>query len=295
MQTACKPNSRPIVGALRINRPEAPHFTEDFDEEELEPAVTELKPKFTEERSRLRSERQRTLQWHYDIGTIVGKHYAVVQREREKHNQSMYGERFFDRLTALIPDVPTHLLHKCYRLATVYNPKAFRELIKHEVITPSHALQLAALSDAKDRAHFQAKVIAEGLTYKQLYDAIKQKFGVRRKPGAGRPMKVPRDVTKALIHLNAQADNFIHCNERVWFGAQFDIIESLTDLPSSLLSDQFKKQLTAAAETCEKLAELANTDAERLREALSEVERRMALQAKFEQQAQEELACAAAG
>jgi hypothetical protein len=107
-------------------------------------------------------------------------------------------------------------------------------------------------------------------------------------------MKVPRNVTKALIHLNAQAGNFIHCNERVWFGEQFDIIESVTDLPTALLSDEFKEQLTEAAETCEKLAELANTDAEKLREALGEVERRMAAQAKFEQEAQEEMSCAAA-
>jgi len=288
MPKAYRPNKHRIVGALRINKPEAPHFTEDFEEEELAPAVTELKPKFTEERSRLRSERQRTLQWHYDIGAIVAKHYADVQCEREKHNQKMYGERFFDRLTELIPDVPTHLLHKCYRLSMVYNPKSFGELIKHDAITPSHALQLAALGDPKDRAEFQAKVIAERLTYKQLYDAIKQKFGVRRKPGAGRPMKVPRDVTKALIHLNAQADNFIHCNERVWFGKQFDIMESLTDVPTAMLDEKFKDQLTEAAEICEKLARLAEENAQKLRKALSQVERRMAAQAKFEKQAQEE-------
>jgi hypothetical protein len=54
-----------------INQPKTPHFTEDFQEEELAPAIADLKPKFTEERSRLRSERQRTLRWHYDIGKIV--------------------------------------------------------------------------------------------------------------------------------------------------------------------------------------------------------------------------------
>jgi hypothetical protein len=128
-----------------------------------------------------------------------------------------------------------------------------------------------------------------------LYDAITLKFGVRRKPGAGRPMKVPRDVTKALIHLNAQADNFIHCNERVWFGEQFDIIESLTDVPSSLLDETFKKQLTEATEACEKLARLAEEDARKLHQALSQIERRMAAQAKCDQQAQEELSCAVAG
>jgi len=296
MPTACKPKKQLIVGAYRINKPEAPHFTEDFSEEELAPAVTELKPKFTEERNRLRSERQRTLQWHYDIGAIVAKHYADVQREREKYCQTMYGERFFDRLTELIPDVPTHLLYKCYRLSTVYNAKAFGELIKHDVITPSHAMQLAALGNAKDIAEFQAKVIRERLTYKQLYDAIKQKFGVRRKPGAGRPMKVPRSVTKALIHLSAQADSFIHCNERIWFGEQFDIIESVTDVPTSMLDENFKERLTEAAETCEKLARLAEADAEKLRKALSQVEHRMAAQAEFEKQtrAEEEICCAAA-
>jgi hypothetical protein len=281
----------------RISKPEKPHFTEDFQEEELAPAITELKPQFTEERSRLRSERQRTLRWHYDIGKIIVKHYADVSREREKYNQSMYGERFFDRLTEEIPGVPPQLLQKCFCLANVYNSKAFGELSKHDAITPSHALQLAALGDAKDIAYFQRRVIAERLTCKQLYDAIKEKYGVRRKPGAGRPLKVPRNVTKALLHLRAQADNFIHCNEKVWFGEQFDLVESMTDLAGSVLSDEFKEQLSEAAETCEKLAALAEADAQKLRQALSEVDRRMAAQAKFEQQAreEEEMSCAAAG
>src|SRR5512140_1455275 len=144
-----------------IRKPAKPHFTEDFEEEELATAITELKPKFTEERRRLRSERQRTLRWHYDIGKIVAKHYTDVSREREKYNQSMYGERFFDRLTEEIPGVPPQLLQKCFCLANVYNPKAFSDLLKHDAITPSHALQLAALGDAKDIAYFQKKTIAE--------------------------------------------------------------------------------------------------------------------------------------
>ena len=277
-----------------IRKPEKPYFTEDFEEEELAPAIAELKPKFTEERSRLRSERQRTLRWHYEIGKIVAKHYADVKREREKYNQSMYGERFFDRLTEEIPGVPPQLLQKCFCLANVYNPKAFSELIKHDAITPSHALQLAALGDAEDRIYFQKRVITERLTYKQLYDAIKEKYGVRRKPGAGRPMKVPRNVTKALIHLRAQADNFIHCNGQVWFGEQFDITASLADVPTSVLNEEVRERLTEAAETCEKLAALAEADAQKLRKALSHVERRMAAQARIEQQAQEEMSCAAA-
>jgi hypothetical protein len=236
MRTGYKPSNC-------TNQSQKPHFTEDFDEEELSPAVTELKPKFTEERSRLRSERQRTLRWHYDIGTIVAKYFNDVKQEREKHGQSMYGERFFDRLTEMMPRVPPQLLHKCYRLATIYSSKAFAELIKHDVITPSHAMLLAGFSDPEERARFQAKAIDEGLTCQQRYDAIKTEFGVRRKPGAGRPMKVPRDVTKALIHLNAQADNFIRWNDQIWFGEQFDIIESVADVPVDLLNDKFKEQL----------------------------------------------------
>ena len=108
-------------------------------------------------------------------------------------------------------------------------------------------------------------------------------------------MKVPRNVSKALVHLNTQADNFIRCNERVWFGEHFDIIESLTEIPTSLLNDSFKEQLTEAAETCEKLARMADADAQKLREALSHVERRMTAQAESDQQAQEqeEMSCAA--
>lgn len=288
MPTACKPNIPRIVGALHINKPKLPHFTEDFEEEELAPAVAELKPKFNEEHSRLRSERQRTLQWHYDIGTIVAKHYADVQRERAKCNQKMYGERFFDRLTEMIPDVPPQLLHKCYRLATVYTPKAFRELTKHDVITPSHALQLAALGDPKDRAYFEAKVIEERLTYKELVDAIKRKFGVRRKPGAGRPMKVPRNVTKALIHLSEQSTAYRHLHEKIWFGEKFNIAEKVPDLPSSLLSDELREQLGDALNACESLASVAEAEAKELRGVIALVDKRMAAQAECDRKAAEE-------
>ncbi len=233
----------------------------------------------------MRSERQRTLLWHYDIGAIVAKHYSDVQRERAKCNQKMYGERFFERLTEKMPGVPPQLLQKCFRLATAYSTKTFRELIKHDVITPSHVLQLAALGDPKERAEFQAKVIAESLTSQQLYDAIKQKFGVRRKPGAGRPFKVPSSLTKALIHLSTQGDAYVRAHGQIWFGEDFNIAEQVPDLPPSLLSDKLREQLGDALKACEKLSSVAEAEASELRTVIELVDKRMAAQAEFDRKA----------
>ena len=47
---------------------------------------------------------------------IVAKHYADIQREREKFGQNMYGERFFDRLTEMMPGVPPQLLQSAIAL-----------------------------------------------------------------------------------------------------------------------------------------------------------------------------------
>jgi hypothetical protein len=206
----------------------------------------------------------------------------------------MYGERFFDRLTEEIPGVPPQLLQKCFCLANVYSPKAFGELIKHDAITPGHALQLAALGDPKDIAFFQRKVIAERLTYRQLYDAIKKKFGVRRKRGAGRPYKVPSSLTKALTHLSTQATAYRHAHGKIWFGEQYNIAAVVQDMPPGLPSEGLRKQLAEALEGCESLASVAEAEAQELRSAIELVDRRMAAQARCEQQAREEMSCAAA-
>jgi HTH domain found in ParB protein len=275
--------------AVNDRKPDHPSF--DFDEDELDPAIEELRPLCHKQRTD-------TLQWYYTLGKLVAKHYTRVDKERERRNDTIYGQHFFNRLAEAIEVVSAAMLRMCFNLYFYYpEGPAFRELASHKAISPTHALRLASISDGALRRELQERVVEEHLSVRDLDREIKKNQPKPRKPGAGRPMKVPRDVTKALIHLNAQADNFIHCNERVWFGAQFDIIESLTDLPSSLLSDKFTKQLTAAAESCERLARMADADAEKLRDALSEVERRMALQAKFDKQAQEEeeMSCAAAG
>jgi len=130
-----------------------PLETIDFEDEQIEAAVTDLKPMCQEER-------KRTFRWHYDLGKVVALHFNQVRVEREKAGRTMYGEHFFDRLAEEIKVVSGLLLQQCFRLVYAYNEKAFDELCKHPAIKLSHALQLAFVSDAKVRKELQTRVIS---------------------------------------------------------------------------------------------------------------------------------------
>jgi hypothetical protein len=279
-----------IADMPAVNSTKPPHRNFDFDEDDLNPAIEELRPLCLKQRTD-------TLQWYKSLGKLVAKHYVRVEKQREKRNEAMYGQHFFNRLAEAIKVVSPAMLRLCFNLHYFYpDGPAFKELARHKEISPTHALRLASINDGPERQRLQQMVVERNLTVKELDREIKATQPKPRKRGAGRPFKVPSSLTKALAHLNTQADNFVRCNDRIWFGDQFDIIESLADLPVASLSDQFKEQLAEAAETCEKLAAQAEADAQKLREAISEVERRMAVQAEYEQRArEEEMSLAAAG
>jgi hypothetical protein len=279
VRTAVSKNTPSQYPSLSSETP--PPFA-DFEDEELDPAVEELKPFCAKER-------KRTLAWHYQLGQLALKHLLTVQHDRDKCNQKMYGEHFLETIAKQAGNVSGATLKDCFMLVTTYNGKAFADLCQHDVITISHAVQLAQISDDKELlAELQAKVIAERWTVKQLYDAILEACGRKRKPGGGRRLKVPKDVKAALVHLTAQIAQHVKMHEQIWFGREFDIIEELSGTPADKLAGPLKEKLDEALTLTEKLAELAVRDAEQLREAIAGVEERIRCQAEAEAEAEEE-------
>jgi len=283
--TLTKPRPANVMPAVNDSRPSHPSF--DFEDEELAPAIEELRPLCLKQRSD-------TLQWYRTLGKLVAKHYVRVEKEREKVNGTMYGQHFFNRIADAIKVVSAAMLRMCFNLY-YYPEPAFRELSSYKSISPTHALKLASVSGGQLRRTLQQKVIDKNLSVKDLEHEIKNAQPKPRKPGAGRPFKVPSSLTKALTHLNAQSNAYLHAHEKIWFGENFNIAEVVPDLPASSLSENLREQLGDALKGCESLASVAEAEAQELRSAIALVDKRMAAQAECDRKAQEEMSRVAAG
>ena len=273
--------TRPASIRPAVNNVKPPHSSFDFEDEELDPAIDELRPLCQEQRID-------TFQWHRTLGKLVARHYARVEREREKINGTMYGQHFFDKLAEAIQVVSAATLRACFNLSYYYSDAAFRELSSYKAITLTHALRLASIEDDQLRKELQEKVIDENLTVRDLEREIAKDQPRPRKRGAGRPFKVPSSLKKALTHLNEQSTLYRHAHEKIWFGEQFNIAEKVPDLPSSVLSEDLRGQLEEALEGCESLASVAAVEAEELRKVIALVDKRMAVQAECNRKAAEE-------
>ena len=264
----------------RLENP-AEFVADDFADEDIQPAIKKLAPICDEQR-------RRSFEWHYEAGEVVRERYEALKQDRA----NMYGERFFYRLARDLnkPGVDAQLLGACYKLVKRYNWKEYREFIRHPEISPTHVLQLVSIPDAKIRENLFKKVITDKLTTKQLFVEAYQQLGVRRKPGAGRPLKVPKKIEGALTHFETQIEQFVKLSDQVWFGDQYNIISEIKELPATELTEELRTRLDEDAKKADNLAVKAAGDAKALREALADVDRRIAAQAKInaEVQAEEE-------
>jgi hypothetical protein len=253
----------------------------EIDDEEIEPAARELQPM-------LEKERRRSLQWYYDLGRIVAKHYFAVERERKRVGNTMYGERFFERLAHRLNIERWEVLRNCFGLVNTYDEDEYRELCQHDHVTVSHIMQLAKIGPEDARSELQTAVINEQMTVKELVQAAKEKFGYQHQPGAGRPLKLPKSVKSAVTHMVAQATKFVKLNRNAWFGNAFDLREEVRRTPADKLTDELKESISEAADAFDQLAETTVQKAGVLRQVVADIERRMQSQAELGRQAQQE-------
>ena len=279
-------------------------IADDFEPEDIESAAKAIMPLWEKDREQCENERRYPLQRIYELGQKVAEHYKAVEAKREFHGESMYGKRFFQRVADAInaesaKQISWQTLRQYYTLVGTYSEEAYAELCRHGEITPSHALQLAYI-DIEVRAELQAELIKEKWTVKELQKAHMEKVGPRNKPGAGRPLKTPKHPKAAIVHLTAQAGQFIKANDEIWFGDAFDIPTAVDEIPSSKLTDELKTQISEAAELYDKVAETVSEKGEVLREVLANVEHRLRAQAEYNRQVEAEededkVVCATAG
>ncbi len=260
----------------------------EIDDEEIEPAARELQPM-------LEKERKRCLQWYYDFGQVVAKHYFAVKEERERLGNTMYGERFFERLAHRLHIERPELLRDCFRLVNAYDEDDYRKLCRHNHVKVSHVMQLAKIGQEDARNELQTAAISEQMTVKELVQAAKEKLGYRHQPGAGRPFKVPKSVKAAVTHMLSQAAKFDKLHREAWFGDAFDLREEVREIPANKLTEEFKESISQTADAFDQLAESTVQNAQVLREVVSNVEQRMQAQAELNRRVEEEAELCTAG
>jgi len=279
MRTA--PAYHPQAAAEQPQEPHARRFNLlDIEAVELAPAVRDV-------RSALEHERRDSLRNCYRIGQAVDKHYRRLEREHDGVNWPKRGDRYFEQLAEAVDSDPGWL-RQHFRLVRTYDEKEFERLCRIPAMTPTKALQITGL-DAPLRARLVQKIAEEGLTVRELQAAIEREVGPRRRPGAGRPPKRPKKLKDAFVHLTTQAERFVRHNNAVWFGAEYDIADQLHKLPFGELTEELQTQIVDAAEKCEVLAAAAAKDAQALRGALVEIDRRRKAQADLMKKQQAEL------
>jgi hypothetical protein len=253
---------------------------QDFEGEDVESAVAELRPVCEEHR-------RDSLAFYQKLGKLVAKHYDRIAKDRAKSGLSMYGSRFFRRLGKEL-NYPWQRLYDSHTLVKAYDDAKFSSLCKQPQITLSHAIQLAHIHDEKERTRLQQKVAKEGLSVRGLQDEILAKYGRQRRPGAGRPLTVPKNASQAVTHMLSQGTKFQKLNSQAWFGDAFDIEEAAGEIPADKLTEEFKTRVSQAADLYDELAETTVQNAKVLREIESDIEQRILEQARVEQEAAEE-------
>ncbi len=262
---------------------------QDFEDDDVESAVTELRPVCEEHR-------RNSLAFYQKLGKLVAKHYDRIAKERAKSGLSMHGSRFFRRLGKEL-NYPWQRLYDSHTLVRAYDDAKFTTLCKLPEVTLSHAIQLAHIHDSTERKTLQQKVAKEGLSVRGLQSEILAKHGRQRRPGAGRPLAVPKSASEAVTHMLSQGTKFRNLNSQAWFGDAFDIRAGVRDIPADRLTDVFKARVSQAADLYDQLAETTEQYAGVLREIAADIGERQEVQAALERQrkAQGQLAsCGAA-
>ena len=143
---------RPADTMPEVNDRKPDHRSFDFDEDELDPAINELRPLCLKQRTD-------TLQWYHALGKLVAKHFKRVEEDREKRNDTMYGQHFFNKLAEAIEVVSAAMLRACFNLYYFYpDGPAFRELAKQKAISPTPR----AASGLDQRGAAPPRVAGEG-------------------------------------------------------------------------------------------------------------------------------------
>ncbi len=104
-----------------------------------------------------------------------------------------------------------------------------------------------------------------------LQSEILAKHGRQRRPGAGRPLTVPKNASEAVTHMLSQGTKFQKLNSQAWFGDAFDIAAGVRDIPADRLTDVFKTRVSQAADLYDQLAETTEQYAGVLREIAADI------------------------
>jgi len=176
--------------------------------------------------------------WHWEVGKEV---YAALKDAKE--NKEFYGKNVLKRLAIALGYENESVLNTA---ALVYDrwptKAAFREVLKlksesNDSLSWTHLAHLAQLRDDKMFSKLAKIALEEGMTARQLLQAIQKQSNSSRKRDGGPKHKLPAGPFAAMTHINTLFESIVKKFDNSWFCTKFNLAKELEKLPADTVTE----------------------------------------------------------
>ena len=173
--------------------------------------------------------------WHWELGVKA----AQLKRDIGSRD-GLYGQHFIKRLAAAIGLEGSALLYSAIKVADTWpSKKEFRKVVslrgplEKNRLTWTHITLLSTVPDVKDRDELIDKVLAHGLSTRQLHVRIQQLKAVvcKEKRISRQNRKTYSTVNNCLEHMTEQCSRFKQLFAVDWLGEEYSVVEEIRDMP----------------------------------------------------------------
>lgn len=198
------------------------------------------------------------------VRNVVWAVYKLGQRCNAVHTK--YKHNGLKELAWALNKTKEQVEEAC-RLASRYTDQEIQDFFalrtpSGEPLTKSHILELSSIDDREKRKQFARQAAAEGMTYRQLSEAVQAHYGAARSSG-GRGFAQPGSLSGLLSTWTKRSEVLLGFHEQV---VTKSLEQLVNDTPPDRLDAAVVEQIDEAAAAIGKLLETAEGDIDRLAE-----------------------------
>jgi hypothetical protein len=254
---------------------EAPPSVEDILE-----LVPELQPTYEELRELFGGLARHCALEDYRVGQIVVGVWEKIRALRS----DIGGERALGFL-ALMLEIHPRVLYTCRKIAGMYSPEEFEELVSRQPITWPHVVSLSTVADPVRRKELADRTVQEQWTSDELARQISgEKRALPPKP-ARRP-GVPRNFRQGLSRVLKGSQAYENYLEQAWFSEAFDLAAEIPQVPPDQWTPEIREEVARGAAFLERIGKRASQNAARLAQGLQWIDTDLAHTERQKQEAE---------
>ena len=234
---------------------------QDWQNEAIEASIKPIQSQLDEMKALCESQNQYNVQTYFDLGKIIGDPRVVsVGTDLTIQRVNLYD------VLAELTGRDVRYLHGARMFAAKFSEAQLIKLIEAKVPV-THVRHLVAVSDDSNRDRLIDAVIEQGWTVEELRDAKREVQGNKR-PGSGRPRKVPKDLASGLSSFIKTTESAKNIFEQTLFCEAFDLPSEICSEPPDDLTEEMRDRVQHGIDLLRALVDLEQDYIERLAGAL---------------------------